>query len=42
MSDEMLDNYIRSLIEMHKLPQVTVAWQVRPRVDVPPARFPTS
>ncbi|MDJ0497407.1 MAG: anaerobic sulfatase maturase [Acidimicrobiia bacterium] len=27
MSDEMLDNYIRSLIEMHKVPQVTVAWQ---------------
>jgi len=27
MSDEMLDNYIRSLVEMHKVPQVTVAWQ---------------
>jgi uncharacterized protein len=27
MSDEMLDNYIRSLIDMHKAPQVTVAWQ---------------
>ncbi len=27
MSDEMLDTYIRSLIEMHRVPQVTVAWQ---------------
>ena len=27
MSDEMLDDYIRSLVEMHKIPQVTVAWQ---------------
>jgi len=27
MSDEMLDNYIRSLVDMHKIPQVTVAWQ---------------
>jgi uncharacterized protein len=27
MSDEMLDNYIRSLVETHKIPQVTVAWQ---------------
>jgi uncharacterized protein len=27
MSDEMLDNYIRSLVDMHRVPQVTVAWQ---------------
>jgi uncharacterized protein len=27
MSDEMLDTYIRQLIEGHKTPQVTVAWQ---------------
>ena len=27
MSDDMLDRYIRSLIEMHRTPQVTVAWQ---------------
>jgi uncharacterized protein len=27
MSDEMLETYIGSLIEMHRSPQVTVAWQ---------------
>ncbi len=27
MSDEMLETYIRSLIEMHRSPQVTIAWQ---------------
>jgi len=27
MSDEMLDTYIRSLIEAHQIPQVNVAWQ---------------
>jgi uncharacterized protein len=27
MSDELLDTYIRQLIEGHKTPQVTVAWQ---------------
>ena len=27
MSDEMLETYIRSLIDSHKAPQVTVAWQ---------------
>ncbi len=27
MSDEMLETYIRSLIEAHRTPQVTVAWQ---------------
>lgn len=27
MSEGMLDTYIRSLIEMHRTPQVTVAWQ---------------
>jgi uncharacterized protein len=27
MSDDMLDKYIGSLVEMHKVPQVTVAWQ---------------
>ncbi|MDJ0923553.1 MAG: anaerobic sulfatase maturase [Acidimicrobiia bacterium] len=27
MSDEMLETYIRSLIDMHQVPQVTVAWQ---------------
>jgi uncharacterized protein len=27
MSDEMLDAYIRQLIEAHRVPEVTVAWQ---------------
>lgn len=27
MSDEVLENYIRQLIEAHRSPQVTVAWQ---------------
>jgi uncharacterized protein len=27
MSDDMLDNYIHSLVEAHKIPQVNVAWQ---------------
>ena len=27
MSDEMLETYIRSLIDAHRAPQVTVAWQ---------------
>lgn len=27
MSDEVLENYIRQLIEYHRTPQVTVAWQ---------------
>ena len=27
MSDEVLENYIRQLIEGHRTPQVTVAWQ---------------
>jgi uncharacterized protein len=27
MSDEMLENYIRQLIESHRTPEVTVAWQ---------------
>jgi len=27
MSDEMLENYIRQLIESHQTPEVTVAWQ---------------
>ncbi|WP_048127100.1 anaerobic sulfatase maturase [Methanosarcina sp. WH1] len=27
MSDEVLENYIRQLIEAHRIPQVTVAWQ---------------
>ena len=27
MSDKMLDTYIRSLIEAHRTPEVTVAWQ---------------
>ena len=27
MSDEVLENYIRQLIEGHRMPQVTVAWQ---------------
>jgi uncharacterized protein len=27
MSEEMLDNYIGSLVEMHTAPEVTVAWQ---------------
>ncbi len=27
MSDELLDRYIRQLIEAHDIPQVTVAWQ---------------
>lgn len=27
MSDQMLEGYIRSLIEMHRTPEVTVAWQ---------------
>ena len=27
MSDETLDAYIRSLIAMHRTPEVTVAWQ---------------
>ena len=27
MSDEVLENYIRQLIEAHRTPQVTVAWQ---------------
>lgn len=27
MSDEMLDTYMRSLIEAHRVPQVTVSWQ---------------
>jgi uncharacterized protein len=27
MSEEMLDGYIKSLIEMHKVPSVNIAWQ---------------
>src|SRR5208282_4528631 len=27
MSDEMLETYIRQLIEAHRVPEVTVAWQ---------------
>ncbi len=27
LSDELLDTYIRSLIQAHRVPQVTVAWQ---------------
>jgi uncharacterized protein len=27
MSDEMLDEYIKSLIDQHKVPQVNIAWQ---------------
>ena len=27
MSDEMLDEYVRSLIDAHKVPQVNIAWQ---------------
>ena len=27
MSDEVLETYIRQLIESHKTPEVTVAWQ---------------
>lgn len=28
MSDEMLESYIRQLIEAHRSPEVTVAWRV--------------
>ncbi len=28
MSDEVLENYICQLIEAHRTPQVTMAWQV--------------
>src|SRR5512147_2496806 len=27
MADEMLENYIRQLIEAHQTPEVTIAWQ---------------
>jgi len=27
MSDELLERYLRSLIDAHRVPQVTVAWQ---------------
>jgi uncharacterized protein len=27
MADELLENYIRQLIEAHQTPEVTIAWQ---------------
>ena len=27
MTDEVLENYIRQLLESHQLPEVTIAWQ---------------
>ena len=27
MADELLENYIRQLIESHRTPEVTIAWQ---------------